>query len=231
MILIVAAMEEEYNELLALLTNHREGNIHGVKYHQGELEGKSVLLMLSGIGKVNAAWRVVTILNEFKITYIINIGSAGGVLNDYHVKPLDIVIARKVVRHDVDLTAANRPYGQLPDLPLYFLPSISQEMVDELAKTDLPFHYATIASGDSFVADLEKVNFITKHFEDVCAVEMEAGAIAQIAFQRNIPFVVFRSISDVVGAEDDNQTQFEQYIVQASKNSAKAVQAIIHTID
>ena len=230
MILCVAAMNEEYNELLNLLENEEEKNLHGIKYHEGMLDDKKVILMLSGVGKVNAASSLVTILNEFNIQFIVNIGSAGGVVNDHHVKQLDVVVAKKVCQHDVDLIAANRPMGMLPDLPVYYESAISEKMLEALKETGLTYHFATIASGDTFVAKVETVDFITEHFEDVCAVEMEAGAIAQVALQRNIPFVVFRSISDVVGLEDSNQMQFEQYIKYASINSAKAAQAIIKTI-
>ncbi|WP_423364354.1 5'-methylthioadenosine/adenosylhomocysteine nucleosidase [Mycoplasma sp. P36-A1] len=230
MILAVAAMQEEYQELEALMENPQEGEFNGVKYHQGRIEDKDVVLMLSGIGKVNASWSIVTILNELDIDFIINIGSAGGVVNNHHVKAMDIVVAKKVCQHDVDLTAADRPLGMLPNLPVYYESAVSDNMMKSLSETGLTYHYATIASGDTFVADTEKVTHITDNFEDVCAVEMEAGAIAQIAFLKKIPFVVFRSISDVIGDSDSNQIQFEQYIQLASKNSAKAAHTIIKAL-
>lgn len=230
MILAVAAMQEEYQELEALMDNPIEGNINGVKYHQGKIEDKDVCLMLSGIGKVNAAWTLVTILNELDIDFVVNIGSAGGVVNDHHVKAMDVVVGKKVCQHDVDLTAADRPMGMLPNLPVYFESAVNDKMMAALKETGLTYHYATIASGDAFVADLKRVEYITNYFEDVCAVEMEAGAIAQICYQRKIPFVVFRSISDVIGEEDSNQMQFEQYIKYAALNSAQAAKAIIKTI-
>jgi len=233
MILCIAAMQEEYDALLELMSDPKEEIIHGVNVHKGTINHKDVLLMLSGIGKVNAACSTITILNHYNdIDFIINIGSAGGLENNYHVKQLDIIVGKKVVQHDVDLSSAGYELGQLPGgLPLYFEASVTQAMLDALDKTDLTYHYATIASGDSFVASEEKADFIASNFEDVCAVEMEAGAIAQIAYIRKIPFVVFRSISDVVGHEEDgNQLQFDKYILPASKNSALATKAIIETL-
>jgi adenosylhomocysteine nucleosidase len=230
MILVIAAMEVEYQALLDLLDDDQEKEIFGVKHHLGKIDDKEIILMLSGIGKVNASSNITSILNEYFIDYIINIGSAGGVVNDYQVKQLDIVVAKQVCQHDVDLIAADRPLGQLPDLPIYYQASINDDMMQALTKTGLEYHYATIASGDTFVATMDKVNYITNHFDDVCAVEMEAGAIAQIAYLRKIPFVVFRSISDVVGHQQSNQLQFEQYIEKASQNSALAAHAIIKVL-
>jgi len=232
MILCIAAMNEEYDALVDLLDNAKEETSHHVKVHRGQIDNKEVLLMLSGIGKVNATLTLTTILNDYKnIEFIINIGSAGGIKSKYNVKQLDIVVAKKVCQHDVDLTAAgDRPYGEIPGMPLYFETNLQQIMLEALASTNLTYHTATIASGDTFVATEEKANFIEEHFEDVCAVDMEAGAIAQVAYVKEIPFVVFRSISDVVGEEEDgNQLQFDKYILEASKNSALATKAVIQT--
>lgn len=230
MILIIAAMSEEYQELEKLMIEKHAGIIHGIKYHQGILNEAKVILMLSGIGKVNAAASLVTVLNEFDIDYVINIGSAGGVVNEHHVKPLDIIVAKKVCYHDVDLTMANRPKGQLPDLPLYFETSITKNMLELLDKEAINYHYATITSGDEFVGRVERVEQIVSEFDDVCAIEMEAGAVAQICYQRKLPFIILRSISDVVGDDTSNQLQFKEYIKKASLNSAKITQLLINTI-
>ena len=230
MILAIAAMNSEYQELEKFLEDKKSGEIDGIKYDIGTIDNKEVMLMLSGVGKVNAAYTFTTILNNFKIDFVVNIGSAGGVVNNHHVKPLDIVVARKVCYHDVDLTLANRLPGVLPNTPQYFEATLNDKMLKALDELDLTYHYATIASGDQFVCDLGKVEYITKTFDDVCAVEMEAGAIAHLCYLKKIPFVVFRSISDVINENEDNQMQFEEYIKQASHNSALATKKIIEQL-
>lgn len=222
MILIIAAMEEEYQEIEKLMHNKKADKYHFVKYHTGTIHDKKVMLMLSGIGKVNATASLTAILNKFEISFIINVGSAGGVDSNYDVNVYDIVIAKKVCQHDVDLTFANRLPGVIPGLPQYYESEVNEKIFEELNENNLTYHYATIASGDQFVCDLNTINKITNNFEDVCAVEMEAGAIAQVAYMYQIPFVVFRSISDVINKHSDNQIQFEKYIEQAAKNSAIA---------
>ncbi|MEG0283914.1 MAG: 5'-methylthioadenosine/adenosylhomocysteine nucleosidase [Erysipelotrichales bacterium] len=230
MILVIAAMEEEYQELERLMENPKKIMVDDIKTHQGKIDNKDVILMLSGIGKVNAAYSFTTILKKYDIDFVVNIGSAGGVVNDHHVEALDIVVAKKVCYHDVDLTLADRKPGVLPNLPQYFEASLHDDMLKKLEETNLKYHYATIASGDQFVYSLDRVAYITSTFDDVCAIEMEAGAIAHLCHTHKIPFVVFRSISDVVGKEDNNQVQFEEYIEQASKNSALAATKIIECV-
>lgn len=230
MILVIAAMDEEYQELEKLMNDGKQIMCCDIKCYLGYINNKEVLLMLSGVGKVNAAYSLTTILRKYAISFVVNIGSAGGIVNEHNVSALDIVIAKKVCYHDVDLTLANRLPGVLPNLPQYFESSLTKEMLDALEDSGLKYHHATIASGDQFVCDLDRVSYITETFDDVCAVEMEAGAIAHLCFLNKIPFVVFRSISDVVGLEADNQMQFEEYIEQASKNSARAAYQIIDNI-
>ncbi|MDR3215785.1 MAG: 5'-methylthioadenosine/adenosylhomocysteine nucleosidase [Bacilli bacterium] len=231
MILVVAAMDEEYQELAKMLENERVLCCKGIKCHQGKIDNKDVMLMLSGVGKVNAAYSLSTIMNNFEIDFVINIGSAGGINSkDYNIKPLDIVIAQKVCQHDVDLTLAHRLPGVLPDLPQYYHASLDTSMLADLKDSDLTYHVGTIASGDQFVGDLEIVKKIQHSFEDVCAVEMEAGAIAQICYILKVPFVIFRSISDVINEHSDNQVQFEEYIKQASINSARSACLVIKSI-
>lgn len=230
MILIIAAMPEEYNALASMMDAKVEDEFHHIKYATGLIDAKEVILMLSGVGKVNAAYSLATILCKFKVSFIINIGSAGGVVNDHHVKPLDIVVAKQVVQHDVDLKLAGRDAGVLPDLPQYYPAYQSEEIIAKLNECPIKTHYATIATGDQFVCDLHRIAEIVEDFSDVCAVEMEAGAIAQIAYINNIPFMVIRSISDVIGLEKDNQTQFDEYIKQASNNSALLTKEILSVL-
>lgn len=229
MVLIVAAMPEEYEALQKLMQNKREQESNNVKHTLGLLKDKEVVLMLSGIGKVNASMNVTSIINEYDdIHYIVNIGSAGGIKN-LGLKQLDLVLATKVCQHDIDLHEFDHPYGALPGMPVYYESALNDKIIAEIAQLDITYHTGCIASGDQFVSQKEKIAFITNHFDDVCAVEMEAGAIAQVAYMHKIPFVIIRSISDVIDEEDSN-LQFHEYIIRASSNAALATEKIISVI-
>lgn len=230
MILIIAAMPEEYVELEKLMTNPINHTLNNVKYTSGTIDNKEVLLMLSGVGKVNAAYSLTTIISKYDVDFVINIGSAGGLCYNHQVEPLDVVIADKVCYHDVDITLAGRQYGELPDLPVYYQSSLTNDMIKEMDSNNIKYHVATIASGDQFVGIENIASLINDRFDNVCAIEMEAGAIAHICHLNSIDFVVFRSISDVVGQEKSNNMQFNEYIKLASKNSALAASLIIKHI-
>lgn len=88
------------------------------RFIQGKLEGKEVVLLKSGIGKVNAAMATTILHERYQPTAVINTGSAGGL--DTSLSIGDIVISDRVVHHDVDVTAFDYQYGQIPSMPLYF---------------------------------------------------------------------------------------------------------------
>lgn len=228
MILIVAAMNEEYRELQKLMEQAHEQEINNVTHTMGLLDDKEVVLMLSGIGKVNASMNVTSIINEYDIDFIINIGSAGGI-KDLGLSQLDLVLATKVCQHDIDLHEFGHEYGALPNMPVYYESALDDKMIDQIKELNIPYQTGCVASGDQFVSQEEKVNYILEHFDDVCATDMEAGAIAQVAYIHHIPFIIIRSISDIID-EKDSKLQFQEYIIKASSNSALATEKIISAI-
>src|SRR5690606_19391922 len=82
---------------------------------------------------------------------------------------------------------------------------------------DLQVVKGLIVTGDSFMNDPERVAFVRDKFSDLQAVEMEAAAIAQVAYQFNIPFVIIRSLSDIAG--QDSGITFDEFLDTAAKNS------------
>lgn len=89
------------------------------EFTTGVYEDKEVILLKSGIGKVNAAVSTTLLLDRFQPDYVINTGSAGGFHHSLNVG--DIVISTDVRHHDVDVTIFNYEYGQVPGLPAAFI--------------------------------------------------------------------------------------------------------------
>ncbi|MEL3974448.1 5'-methylthioadenosine/S-adenosylhomocysteine nucleosidase [Rossellomorea oryzaecorticis] len=228
-IAIIGAMEEEVALLRENITNPDTETIAGCEYTSGTMKGKEVILLRSGIGKVNAAMSTAVLLQHFKPDAIINTGSAGGF--DPSLNVGDVVISTEVRHHDVDVTAFGYEYGQVPQLPAAFtadekLMSAAVESVRELG--DAQVVSGLIATGDSFMNDPARVEAIRDKFTDLQAVEMEAAAIAQVAHQFNVPFVIIRSLSDIAGKESD--VSFEQYLEKAALHSAKMVMSIVESV-
>ncbi|MEK5441736.1 5'-methylthioadenosine/S-adenosylhomocysteine nucleosidase [Fredinandcohnia sp. FSL W7-1320] len=229
-IAIIGAMDEEVAILREKIENRQETTVAESVFYTGTLNGYDVILLKSGIGKVNAAISTTILLQQFNPDYVVNTGSAGGHLKTLNVG--DIVISSEVRHHDVDVTAFNYEYGQVPGLPAAFK---ADEKLIELAEksaegiTDIQVVTGLIATGDSFMNDPERVSFVSQKFGDLYAVEMEAAAVAQVCHQFKVPFVVIRALSDIAGKESD--VSFEQFLETAAAHSSNVVEKIVEQIN
>ncbi len=227
---IIGAMEEEVTILRETIENREDTTIAGCEFTTGTIHGQDVVLLKSGIGKVNAAMSTTLLLQNFNPTYVINTGSAGGYLESLNVG--DIVISSEVRHHDVDVTAFNYEYGQVPGLPASF--SADQKLVDIAEKCastieDVQVVKGLIATGDSFMNDPERVEFVRTKFTELYAVEMEAAAIAQVCYQFGTPFVITRALSDIAGKESN--VSFENFLETAAVNSSNIVIKIVEELN
>ncbi|MEK5381462.1 5'-methylthioadenosine/S-adenosylhomocysteine nucleosidase [Niallia sp. FSL W8-0635] len=228
-IAIIGAMEEEVTLLREKITNKKERTIVGFQYIEGQLFEKDVVLLRSGIGKVNAAMSTTILLQTFKPDYLINTGSAGGLNPELEVG--DVVISNEVRHHDVDATIFGYEYGQVPQMPASFKANEKLMDIAEQSAKEIGNHAVVtglITTGDSFINQPEKAAFIKSKFGNLQAVEMEAAAIAQVAHQYNIPFVIIRSLSDIAGKE--SHLSFDQYLEKAAVHSANLVIGIVERI-
>lgn len=226
---IIGAMEEEVTLLREKIENRRQETIAGCEYTIGLLGETDVILLRSGIGKVNAAMSTAILLERFQPDYVINTGSAGGFNPALNVG--DVVISSEVRHHDVDVTAFGYEYGQVPQLPAAFIANpLLIEAAESSAQdiTDVRTIKGLIATGDSFMNDPGRVEYIRDKFTDLQAVEMEAAAVAQVAYQFKTPFVIIRSLSDIAGKESD--VSFEQFLEKAAVNSANLVLKMVSSL-
>ena len=226
-IAIIGAMDKEIEILKNAIKNREEHTFFGFTFYTGVLQGKEVVLLKSGIGKVNAAIGTTLVLEKFAPKCVINTGSAGGF--DENLDVGDVVISTNVRYHDVDVTPFGYVPGQMAGMPESF---VADELLREKAEKYLDklegiqTVSGEIASGDVFMADPARVDAVRKTFPQLKAVEMEAAAIAHTCYVANVPFIIFRSISDVPGKENNNQT-FEEFVEVAGKHSAHMVQELV----
>ncbi|WP_066311856.1 5'-methylthioadenosine/S-adenosylhomocysteine nucleosidase [Bacillus sp. FJAT-29814] len=228
-IAIIGAMEEEVTLLRENIQAQTQEEVAGCEFTFGKMHDMDVILLRSGIGKVNAAMSTTILLEKYKPDCIINTGSAGGLNPDLNVG--DAVISTEVRHHDVDVTAFDYEYGQVPQLPAAFLADEKLMAIAESAANEIENFQIVrglIATGDSFMEDAERVEFIRRKFNNLQAVEMEAAAIAQVAFRFGVPFVIIRSLSDIAGKE--SEISFDQYIDKAATNSATLVMKMVEAL-
>ncbi len=175
--------------------------------------------MSGGISEVNAAISTTLLLKNLDIDHVINVGSAGGL--DLKENVGNVIIGEKVAHHDVDVTVFGRPYGQIPDMPLYYeadvtLVSYEKEIFEH---NGLTVYSSLIVSGDQFVARKDQVDAIKEHFDALCS-EMEAATVAQVCTVFNKPFIIVRGLSDIFD-KGSSSIQFDQYLKEAVKSSAR----------
>jgi len=223
---LIGAMDEEVAVIKAWMTDVREQTIAGCDFFVGSFEGKEVVLLKSGIGKVNAAVSTTLLLSQFQPEYVINIGSAGGFDADLQVG--DVVISDQVVHHDVDVTAFGYVMGQVPNMPATY--AANTDLVNQAKKalqsvTQVQAKVGLIGTGDSFMNDPVRVEAVRAIFPELVAVEMEAAAVAQVCFKFGTPFVVVRSLSDIAGKESSQS--FEEYLQVAAENSSLMIQQML----
>jgi adenosylhomocysteine nucleosidase len=223
---IIGAMEQEIEILRDSLINRKDHKLAGFDIYTGSLENVDVVLLQSGIGKVNSSVSTALMLQQFSPDCIINTGSAGGCDDSLEVG--DIVISSELIHHDVDVTAFGYELGQMARMPVTYKPD---ELLAEIAKnciesvSEAKAVRGIIATGDAFISDPEKVAHIKNSFSNVKAVEMEAAAIAQTCHLFGVPFIVVRALSDIAGKSSN--LSFADFIVTASTHSARMVRAII----
>ena len=219
---IIAAEDKEMLAIKEKMINVEEETIYNLIFYKGNINKAKYILVKSGVGKVNAARTTQMLIDNFKVKSVINTGSAGGI-ND-NLKIGDIVIGEKLVQHDFDVTVFDREKGFIPETGKFFesdkilIDNIKQAL--ENINEDFNIHIGTIATGDTFLTDINKKENIKLEFNADC-VEMEGAAIAQTCMLCNVSFVVIRGISDVPNGE--NYIDFNEYLDMISRRVANLI--------
>ncbi|GAA0432206.1 MAG: 5'-methylthioadenosine/S-adenosylhomocysteine nucleosidase [Bacillota bacterium] len=222
---IIGAMDEEVALLQSKMTDKEQLKVANCIFTRGKLFDREVVLLKSGIGKVNAAMATTIMHERFTPKFVINTGSAGGFSKNLEVG--DVIISTQVVHHDVDATAFDYTYGQVPGMPAMY--DADTNLVAKASKVmhtmDIGYEEGIIATGDSFMSDPDRVAFVRHKFPTMIAAEMEAAAVAQVCYQYNIPFVIIRALSDIAGKE--SSISFDKFLEKAATNAAEMVMSLV----
>lgn len=227
---IIGAMELEVETLKAHMTTTNITTKANMEFHEGTLNGTPVVIVRSGVGKVNAALCVQILADLFQVTAIINTGVAGSLNAALDIG--DILISKDALHHDVDATIFGYKPGEVPQLGCReFL--ADEHLIEVAASTcqevnpDIHVHTGRVVSGDQFISSKEVKDRLIKEFQGDCA-EMEGASIAHGAYLNDIPFVIIRAISDK--ADDSAEMDYPTFEKAAALHSAKLVEAMMPRI-
>lgn len=230
MIGIIGAMDEEVNKLKEVLEGAQVATVAGMNFVKGLLEGKEVVIVRSGIGKVNAGMCTQILADRYNVNYIINTGIAGSLRNEINIG--DIVLSKDAIEHDMDAVAFGYDRGIIPRMETSTFKG--DEKLIEVAKEsckvacpDVNVHIGRVLTGDQFISDKAVKNDLISTYDGYCC-EMEGAAIAHAAYLNNIPFLIIRAISDK--ADDSASMDYPAFEAMAIENSVKLMKEMIKAL-
>lgn len=224
---IIGAMDLEVEHLKGEMQISRIVDKAGMEFYTGTLKGVDVVIVRSGIGKVNAGLCAQILADVFQVTHIINTGVAGSLNAKLDIG--DILISRDTLYHDVDVRIFGYQLGEVPQMGCREFKA-DKAMIEAAVSSckevnpDIHVEVGRILSGDQFISDKAKKETLIADFQGDCT-EMEGAAIAHSAYLNKIPFVIIRAISDK--ADDSAEMDYPTFEREAAKHSAKLVEHMI----
>lgn len=224
---IIVAMDEEKEAILNIMTDVKVEQIYNLRFFKGKIQGKTCILVKSGVGKVNAARTAQVMIQNFDIQYLINMGAAGSINAMLNIG--DVLIAKEVVQHDFDITAFGHSKGYITGVGDKIicdrdLINELEQIIQSMPERSYQIKIGVIATGDIFCTENWMKDKIRAKF-DADVVDMECAAIAQVCYLDNIPFMGIRSISDTPNGK--NATTFDENLKLASKRCANLLKEFL----
>ncbi len=178
---IIGAMELEVAELKSKTDVKNVVEKAGMKFHEGVLNGKDVVIVQCGIGKVNAGMCVQILADLFNMD-VTALGYEPGI----------------IPQMGTSFFKADRTLAQ------------QAKAVCAEVNPEIDVYEGRVVSGDRFVSDRDTKDRLITLFNASCT-EMEGAAIAHAAFLNKIPYVVLRAISDKAdGSAHMDYPEFER---------------------
>ena len=224
---IIGAMELEVEQLKKEMAVESVIKKAGMDFFEGTLSDVPVVIVRSGIGKVNAALCVQILADVFQVSHVINTGVAGSLNAKLDIG--DILISQDALHHDMDTTIFGYQPGEVPQMG--FREFRADERMMELAREacekanpDIHVMFGRVVSGDQFISSKEVKERLIAQFQGDCT-EMEGASIAHGAYLNSLPFVIIRAISDK--ADDSAEMDYPTFEAAAAKHSAALVKEMI----
>jgi len=224
---IIGAMEEEVAALKEAMEIQEVVEKASMTFCKGVLCGKDVVVVRSGIGKVNAGICAQILVDRFEVDVLINTGIAGSLNAAIDIG--DMVISTDAVHHDMDATIFGDEIGQVPRMAVRYFPADAElvakaKAANEKANPDIKTFTGRVATGDQFVASKEVKERIVSNFGAYCT-EMEGVGIAHAAYLNNISYVIIRAISDK--ADNSATMDYPEFEKQAIVHSVRLVKELL----
>ncbi len=225
---IIGAMASEVALLKEQMGEFETTSVANMDFCAGKLGAADVVVVQSGIGKVNAGICVQILADRFGVDRVINTGVAGSL--DSSIDVGDLVVSTDCVMHDFSVEPLGYAPGQVPGLGTLAFPADEGMRAGVVAAAaevapDIHVFEGRVASGDQFISTDEQRERIVSTFGGRCC-EMEGCAIAQAAYLNGLPFVVVRAISDKPGSKDQ-VVDYNTFETKAARDCAAIVAKMV----
>ena len=227
---IIGAMDEEVAKIKEKMEDTEITTIAAMDFCEGTIHGYPVVVVRSGIGKVNAAMCAQILAVKYKVDAIINTGIAGSL--DANIDIGDIVLSTDSLEHDMNVKGLGYERGVVPDQEASIYPAdaelraVAKEACEKVCP-DINVFEGRVVSGDIFVSEKAMKDKMVKDFGGTCT-EMEGASIAHVAWLNQIPYLIIRSISDK--ADDSAEMDYPSFQKMAIENSVKLVTAMMNSM-
>ncbi len=228
MIGIICAMQIEADGIIALCSNTKTEINAKMKFTMGRLYDKDVVVVVCGVGKVNAAMCALMLIEKYKPDVVINSG-VGGALSPV-ISIGDIVVGTKSVEHDMNVTALGDKQGEVsfPDGKMMFFEcdKTVSDLIASVCKKipNTKTVQGVVASGDIFVSERRQRLRINDEF-GALVCEMEGAAIGHVCCRCNVPYGIIRAISDDLN--ENKGMDFVKFCEMASKKTVSAISEFV----
>ena len=230
MIALLSSMPFESDMILAHLKNHRSSEIAGKTVYKGNISGVKVLILNTGIGKINAAHSATIAIENFPVTKVINLG-IGGAYPGSELANGDTAVAAKEILGDEGIITSKGWKG-LEEIGIPLVRSGRKKYFNEFpvkrlkpGKMDFKISSGTFVTVSAASGSSKRAKELEKRFSAICE-NMEGAAIAQVCMTYNIPMFELRGISNTAGVRDKRRWDIEL----ASLNCQKAVLKVISSL-
>ncbi len=227
---ILCAITQEVDAILKHFKDVKVKTKANRDFHFAKLEnGEDVIITRSGVGKIEASITTSLLVNVYGVTKVLFSGVAGS-LSGKDIPIGALTIATHTCQGDFDITPFGLPKGINDGEEVYL--ETSKDLYNksrEIAKkNNVDLLDAVICTQDSFIQSHAQRDEIRKHFPKANIVEMEGFAVAKTCMHLDIPYVIFRSISD----DDDESSSvvFEKFASEVSEQHAHLILAIANSI-
>lgn len=222
---IIGAMDQEVSILKEKMEVKKIDRKASMEFYVGTLNGKDVVIVKCGVGKVNAAVCTQILADCYDVEAVINTGVAGSLRAEINIG--DIVVSTDALQHDMDATGFGYEPAEIPLMgkKTFEADAKLRSMIAEACREvnpEIGVFEGRVVSGDQFVSDGDVKARLVKMFDPYCT-EMEGAAIAQAAWLNQIPFVIIRAISDK--ADGSAQMDYSEFEAKAIEHTVKLVEA------